>query len=60
MGEARQCAKADDLAGWIVAYRKAANPPCEMMRRALEAFPGATGSDCAVAIILANRARAGG
>ncbi len=48
-----------DLADWIADYRRAGHDPAAMMRAALAAFPEATGSMFAVALIKANRARGG-
>ncbi len=42
---------------WIAAYRSAGHDPSAMLRSALEAFPGATGSMFAIALTKANRAR---
>lgn len=41
------------------AYRAVGHDPSAMLRSALEAFPGATGSMFAVALTKANRALAG-
>lgn len=49
----------DALAVWIAAYPAAGRPAEAMLRAALETFPEATGSDYAVALIRANRARGG-
>lgn len=49
----------DAMALWIAAYRAGGNPAEDMLRTALEVFPEAQGSDYAVALIRANRARAG-
>lgn len=48
-----------DMALWIAEYRAAGRDPSTMMRAALEAFPEATGSVFAVALVRANRARRG-
>jgi len=50
----------DALAVWIAAYRAAGRPADQMLRTAQETFPEATGSDYAVALLRANRARGGG
>ena len=48
-----------EMARWIAAYRAAGHDPSTMLRSALAAFPDATGSMFAVALVRANRARAG-
>jgi hypothetical protein len=58
MNGARE-ALVEEIADWISAYRTADRLPAQMKQACLVEFPGSTGSDFAVGLVMANRREGG-